>query len=104
MTYPVREIEYGTWQWLRREIGGRKGFGYDESTWTHEQQGVVKSIIDSGYLQMLYPPPLPSETPQAPHQWSFLRPVNELQLVVGQKTYDLPEDFSGTLGEFTLQQ
>ncbi len=105
MTYPVQSEEYGTYGWLRREVGGFLGFGYDEATWKHDQHGQVDSIIQSGYMQMLQPPPLPRvehKPANTPHRWSFLTPLARLSIVDGETLYDLPEDFSGVLGEFTV--
>ena len=102
--WPLRDIEFGTYQWLRREIGGERGYGYNEAAWTHEQSEHVKAIIQRGYQQMLYPPPIAVSEGEsaAPHQWSFLAPLATLTVVSGQREYELPNDFSGVLGQFTV--
>lgn len=102
--YPVDEIEYGTYQWLRREVAGFLFNQWDWNVLDQEQRGKVDSIIQSGYMQMLYPAPLPSEgKPNHPHQWSFLTPITDLPIVASDSTYDLPDDFAGIIGEFTVK-
>lgn len=39
--------------------------------------------------------------PETPHQWSFLAPIDHLQLVSGMRVYDLPSNFGGLLSDFT---
>lgn len=72
-TWPVGQIAYGTYDWLRREIGSTCGFGADFNTWNHERQGLVDSCIQSGLKRFYFPPPA-SQTEQR-HQWSFLMPT-----------------------------
>ncbi|GAF88318.1 unnamed protein product, partial [marine sediment metagenome] len=94
MTYPVEQVEYGTYLWLLREVGGALAFPHNYKTWDHDQRAKVDSIIQSGYMQMLHPVPLPvggDEKAQAAHQWSFITPVAELPVVAGQHAYDLPD-------------
>lgn len=105
MSYPVKEPEYGTYLWLAGQLGGVLFGKHNEAELDHEQREKVKSIIQSGYMQMLFPPPLaaPREGAPAPkpHQWSFLTPLASLGLEAGRATYELPDNFSGVLGEFT---
>lgn len=105
MSYPINEVEYGTYFWLLREIGGYLGYGYAVETWDHEKVGSINSIIQSGVMQFYYPPPLPSNVEgkpnSVPHQWSFLSPLATIDLTAGKFIYDLPEDCSGSVGEFT---
>jgi hypothetical protein len=107
MSYPIQDIEYGTYQWLRREVGGALDGNFNAAEWDHDKSQKVDSIIQSGYMQMLYPPPLaaPREgaPAPAPHQWSFLTPVAEIKLTGGESQYLLPDDFSGVVGDFTVK-
>ena len=107
MTYPTVDIEYGTFRWLRREVGVALGIPANEEEWDHDQSERVNSIIQSGYMQMLFPPPLaaPREGAPAPkpHRWSFLNPVGVLPIRAGEDTYRLPDDFAGALGDFTIR-
>ena len=106
MSYPVREVEYGTYAWLQQEVGIALKFPPNPAEWDHAQNQQAASIINSGYMQMLYPPPLaaPREGAPAPkpHQWSFLTPLGKLELSSGEATYRLPDDFSGVVGEITV--
>lgn len=103
MSYPLNEVEYGTYPWLLREVGGALDGGFNEADFDFDKLAKVNAIIQSGYMQMLFPPPLaaPREgAPQpAPHQWSFLSPLSYLTLTAGESTYRLPDDFSGVVGE-----
>lgn len=105
MAYP-RVVEYGTYPWLVQEVGLALGHGPNVATWGRDQRKTVDSVIQSGYMQMLYPPPLgaPREGAPAPkpHQWSFLAPLAKLALKSGEAAYRLPDDFSGVVGEMTL--
>jgi hypothetical protein len=107
MPYPVKDIEHGTYEWLVREIAGYLWGKYDEATLDHEKRGKVHSIITSGYQQFQSPPPMPSENEHKPasppHQWTFMQPLAEIALVQDQKEYDLPDNFSGVVGEFTVR-
>lgn len=106
MSYPVKEIEYGTYSWLMREVGGYLFGKFDEAEWTHSEREQIDSIVQSGVRQFYNPPALPAEEhkPQkSPHNWTFMQPMTELILENGTKVYDLPEDFSGIVGDFTVQ-
>jgi hypothetical protein len=106
MSYPVKRADYGSYSWLAREIGVYLQFGGDDATWTHEQREKIDSIIQSGVSNFHHPQPLPvaeGEREKPPHSWSFLQPIAELELVDGQKAYELPESFSGVVGDFTVK-
>jgi len=117
-SYPVQKIEYGTYQWLTKEIGGSLGYGYDERAFNPTQKGKIKSIIDSGYQRFCFPPPLSEivtkregdstsiekeQIRKAPHQWSFLAPLAELDIESAKNSYDLPDDVATSVSEFTSQ-
>lgn len=106
MSYPVQRPTYGTYRWLAREIGVYLQFGGDDATWTHEQREKIDSILQSGVHQFYNPPPIPvseGERQKPPHKWSFLQPIAELDIKDGVKAYQLPENFSGVVGDFTVQ-
>ena len=97
------QSDYGSHDWLKREVGGYLGFGYNPDAYDSEKSAKVDSIIQSGLQQFYYPPPIPDKDGKAsPHRWSFLAPVTELVLVNGQNTYELPADFAGILEEVTV--
>lgn len=103
--YSLQSEQHGSYLWLRREVGGYLGWGYNQENWDFEKLGKVDSIVQSGVMQFYYPPPLPQQNEHkpasVPRQWSFLTPLATLTLVTGKNAYDLPADFSGMLGEFT---
>jgi len=99
----VPQDEYGTYLWLKREVGGYLGLGYNPSAWDNETSAKVDSIVQSGLMQFYYPPPMKGEDGEMrPHRWTFLSPVAELDIENGVRDYDLPEDFSGIIQEFTV--
>jgi len=99
------QSDYGSHDWLKREIGGYLGFGYNPSAWDSEKSEKVESIIQSGLSQFYFPPPIPDKDGKAaPHRWSFLAPVAEIELVIDQSAYELPEDFAGILEDMTVGQ
>lgn len=97
--------EYGSIDWLRREIGGFLGAGFNPDAWPVELVEKIDSIIQSGLMQFYYPPPLPvgDKGETMLHRWSFLTPVEDITLTMGESTYALPEDFAGISEEgFTV--
>jgi hypothetical protein len=103
MVFPLKNEEYGSFFWLRREVGAYLGFGWDQNTWGHSQTGIVDSCIQSGVMQFYFPPPIGGEKGTSrPYSWSFLNPLSDLEITAGTASYQLPADFSGVLGEFTI--
>lgn len=98
-------VEYGTYPWLREEVGAALGFGRDPTVDAFDDP-LVDSVIQSGYMQALYPPPLGAPRDGAPapkpHRWSFLTPIARLSVRAGEASYRLPDDFSGVVGEMTV--
>lgn len=66
---------------------------------TGDDLTMVLGVIDSGYRQFLFPGPLPGE--KAAHRWSFLSPVETLDLAGDDYDYDLPARFGTLRGTFT---
>lgn len=105
MPFPVSADQHGSLAWLRQQVGGYLGMGYDPNAWGFEKSSKIDSYIQSGVMQVYYPPPIQvpgDNTPGQQHRWSFLTPVGALNLVAGTSTYDLPQSFSGVIGEITL--
>lgn len=120
MTWPFTQAPYGSYSWLKREIGHRiPEAGADYGAWSHEQEGAIDSIIQSGVMQVYYPPPLEQvergdrrdddEEEAAkdrrfrkPHRWSFLNQLGTLTTTGGVSTYELPEDFAGPSGDLII--
>lgn len=129
-SWPIEGPAYGTYYWFLREIGFAMGYGADYNTWDHAQLGVVTSIYENGYMQALYPPPLPYATQQQiaqanaeqasgekvpaseevkdaktrkPHSWSFLNQLGTIETQSGKSVYDMPSDFSSNCGELVVE-
>lgn len=99
----VPQEEYGSYDWLRREVGGYLGYGYNPSAWDTEKSSKIDSIVQSGLMQFYYHAPMKDGDGNAqPHMWSFMSPVAELEIENGVRDYTLPEDFSGIIEGFTV--
>jgi hypothetical protein len=85
---------------FEREVGYFLGFGGDSSAWTADQDSLVTRIIKRG-LRQFYSPPVVNQG-EAPHEWTFLKPVTTLATVSGTKAYTLPDDFGGIDGVMTF--
>lgn len=110
-------VEYGTFDWLRREIALKLGHKPDAKLLGNTERSHVESIIESG-LQQFMSAAWPSQARQAeapdeegntkkeaarraPHRWSFLEKYEIINTVVGQTAYPLSTDFGGRIGEPT---
>lgn len=106
-SWPVEELEPDeptlqiTYQDLRRECGAEAGYGRDSRAWDHEQFKLVEFCVQNGYRAFLAPPVL--EGQKAPWDWSFNKPVAELELSANVHKYDLPADCGSIVEEFTYQ-
>lgn len=124
-TYNTIDVEYATFNWLRREVALKMGYSPDHVLLNRTERVHVDSIIESGiaqFCQGAWPtaPRLPEEPsgedrdPEAmhveakkedkrrpPHRWSFMHLVYSISTVSGQSEYDLPADFSGVFQEPT---
>lgn len=69
--------------------------------WDADQLADVTRIVNSGYRQFLYPPPVDEE--KKPYEWSFLTPSAVLVFAAGIQKMDLPSDFGGVLFGATAQ-
>ena len=106
-SWPVEETEADettaqiTYQDLRRECGAEANFGRDSRAWTHEQFKLIEFCVQNGYRAFWAPPVL--EGQKQPWDWSFNKPVAELQLATNIHKYDLPADCGSIVEEFTYQ-
>jgi hypothetical protein len=105
MTFPINPEARGSLGWLRQQVGGYLGWGFDHNTYGHEKISKLDSYIQSGLMQFYYPVPVqtPDAKPNKPHRWSFLTPLATIGFIAGQNTYELPETFTGVVDEVTLQ-
>ena len=77
--------------WSRNTEGA--GDDWDEDSITYR----LSDIINSGYLQAMYPPILPGEN--VAHRWSFLRPDYPFDTVADTYLYDMPATFGAIVGD-----
>lgn len=124
--YNTEQVEYGTFNWLRREIGAKIGYKADHNLLGNIERRHVDSVIESGVQQFISsawptipqnpsgPPPEGREPSDAghvesnkeakrrpPHRWSFMQRFATIATVVDQSAYDLPDDFGSWIGEPT---
>lgn len=113
MSWPLEELEYGNYHWLRKEVAAAMpDFPKDASLLDHIQRSIIDSVIEGGLYRFYYPPPgeftIANATEaqkerlrRAPHQWSFLQGFDQITMISGQSEYSLPSDFANFLGEPT---
>ena len=116
MVWPIAEAEYGSYNWLRKEVAAvMPDYPKDAALLDYEQRSVIDSIIEGGLFRFYFPPPsemtLPDATEaqkerlrRAPHSWSFLQLTVEITTVANQSEYELPLDFGNFLGEPTTSR
>ncbi len=84
--------------------GFGRGANFGDQAFTTPQQNALDSAVKSGLRQFYYPPPLMEG--MAPHDWQFLKPVANIDLPKGKsgqiQTIQLPDDFGGIEGGFTI--
>lgn len=119
------DAEYGTFDWLRRELCVKIGYNADHRLLNRSERSYVDSIIESGINQFCnasYPSSVMLPEPPAgegrvdqplisdaekefkrkpPHNWSFLHKVHDISTIVGESNYEMPEDFGAWIGEPT---
>jgi hypothetical protein len=120
--------EYGTFDWLRREVCVKIGYNADQRLLNRSERSYVDSIIESGIMQFCnaaYPtvPMIPSDSNgegrvdqpieidadkeakrKPPYNWSFLHVIHELTTESGKSSYELPSDFGSWIGEPTTSR
>jgi len=74
------------------------GYGVTSTNWTAAQLAEINEIVNAGYRQFLFPPPLDGGTA---HDWSFLKPETTLTTTAALAYYTLPDDFGTILGDLT---
>lgn len=115
MSWPVVAAARGSLPWFRREVALRMGYDPDPNVLTHQQRGMVDSVIESGLNRFYYPPPgefnLANATEaqkerlrRAPHAWTFMQRTVTINTVINQTEYDLPIDFAAFIGQPTTNR
>ena len=122
------DAEYGTFDWLRRELCVKIGYNADHRLLNRSERSYVDSIIESGIMQFCnaaYPtvPMVPSDSNgdgrvdqalevdadkeskrKPPYNWSFLHKIYDISTEAGVSNYELPEDFGSWIGEPTTSR
>lgn len=122
------DAEYGTFNWLRRELCVKLGFNADHRLLNRSERSYVDSVIESGVMQFChasYPTAPRMEEPlsgegrsidslqadaikeskrRPPHNWTFLHKIYDIQTVAGQSSYEMPNDFGAWIGEPTTSR
>jgi hypothetical protein len=122
------DAEYGTFNWLRREVCVRLGYNADHRLLNRTERAYVDSLIESGVMQFCnaaYPSAMQMEdslsgegraidsmqveaTKEAkrrpPHNWSFLHKIHDITTINGVSNYEMPDDFGAWIGEPTTSR
>lgn len=114
----VRET-YGSFSWLMREVGRDRQLSPDPSLWDHSDTNWIESIVQSGYHQFCYPPPVDARKAAAnmeedaeekkdarrrkPHTWSFLHAMHTLTTKANKNLYEMPLDYLGVNGDLVIE-
>ena len=80
---------------LLGEGGSFLGWGRDAIRWTPKKAADVKSCGQSMLRKFYF---------QANQNWTFLKPVATIQLIISSATAPLPEDFGGFEGKASVSQ
>ena len=86
-----------TFSTLKVEVADFLGWTRDSDNWSTDEDSRLGAIVNAGYRQFIYPPPLPGE--KVGHKWSFLRPSTSLETTAGTYVYDLPSDFAAMVSD-----
>lgn len=84
---------------IQLEVGRYMGWKLSPSDWNTTNSNDFAAILKRGMLQFYYPP-TGSENPY--YEWSFLKKTGAITMVAGTYTYDMPDDFGGTLIDRSL--
>jgi len=124
MIHPIQQEQYGSYLWLKREVGFALGLPRDDGAWKHSDHGRVESIVQSGLMQFYFSPPQQevvhsspsddnvSQTADAdtkkdarlrqPYVWSWLKQLLTIETRREVSEYELPEDFAGPCGDLVI--
>lgn len=82
-------------------LGYGRGTANGDEAWDTLTEATIKSIVNSGYRQFIFPPAIDGN--QSPYDWSFLKPEKSLTLASGSRTLALPDDCgAGIEGNITV--
>lgn len=113
--WPLDQVAYGSFHWLIQEVGHFLGIGRDYTQWDANDLARVDSVVQSGVMQVYFPPPLEQTSTsdeqdenakdsrrRKPHTWSFLNQLGTFETKEGVYEYELPEDFVGSQGDLVI--
>ena len=86
----------------RTRIADFLGWTRSSGNWSGDDIDRLDEIINAGYQQFVYPPPLENET--VSHQWSFLKPTATFDTVADTYLYDLPAAFGAMVGDLAYDE
>ena len=84
MTWPATIYEYGSFRYLKREIGILLNAGADEAAWDDTKNQIIESILQRG-IRRFYSPPKVAGVMRS-HEWSFLRPAATIETLAPYST------------------
>jgi len=88
-----------TWQDYMTAVGRKVGWVKTGAIWSAmsaARQTETDRLVQEAYRQFL-DPPLVLEDVQ-PHQWTFLTPIQTIDVTSGTEDYEMPDDFAGLIG------
>lgn len=74
-------------------VGLHMGYGQNSNAWDETARQMIIEAMRQGLQRFYIPPPIPGR--RVSHKWSFLSPVETLNIESGKSEYDLPTDFGG---------
>ena len=86
----------------RTRIADFLGWQRSSSKWDGTDIDRLDEIINAGYQQFIYPPPLEGET--VSHEWSFLKPTGTFDTVGSTYLYDMPSTFGAMVGDLAYDE
>lgn len=87
---------------LRLAIAHSMGIDVDLSNWDSDQTAIINLILKRGLRQFYFPPSLVVQSGNRtgislpPHEWSFLKPITELDLIGSYSTGTIAVEEDGT--------
>ena len=79
---------------FRIAIANFMGLGIDSTVWSATEVSKIAMILKRGLRQFYYPPRLYEG--EAPHQWSFLKPIATLDTIATYDTGTIAITLAGT--------
>ncbi len=78
---------------IKAEIGSFLGYSRTAANWNSDQTADILDVYTSGLRLFIY---------ESGHAWNFLRQIGNIGTTQGQPLYTLPDNFAGSLSDFTF--